>query len=428
MPSSNQIFQRNSEEIQEIITAVPRWIIRWGITVICAVLLTIIILSGIIQYPDIVKANLKINSTNAPKIVLAKHTGKLSNLLVEEGEIVEKNEHLAYFETTADPHDVMKLYHLLLRTKDQKDLFSGGKPPVFMTQLNLGEMQEDFLQFHDEYVKFLSTLNNGFSKKQIAYLEKELKNIKILKTEIVNQRKVQVMQFSNAQKEYEAYKKLYEKKVISRSEFTQQENLFLSSKYPMQQSDVSIINNTSSYIEKEKELETAKNSIAERNATFRLAVNQCISQCEGWLNKYVLRAPQRGKVSFAGIVQPNQNFTENQEIFIVDPGNTDFFGEVQIPQFNIGKVHKGAVTLIKVRGYPFEQYGMIKGRLSYISDVAYKDSVFAAKVTFEKVEQKDLENKIVLKSGMLADAEIVTRESSLLQKFFHSITKILNSH
>ncbi|RDC56180.1 hypothetical protein DU508_11225 [Pedobacter chinensis] len=92
----------------------------------------------------------------------------------------------------------------------------------------------------------------------------------------------------------------------------------------------------------------------------------------------------------------------------------------------MGKIHVGERTLVKLRSYPYEQYGMITGRLTYISDVAYRDSVFVAKVGFEHFENKDPGRKVVLKNGMQADAEIITEESSLLQRFFRNIIKVIN--
>ena len=133
------------------------------------------------------------------------------------------------------------------------------------------------------------------------------------------------------------------------------------------------------------------------------------------------------RLGYAGILQENQNVSINQELFIVNPGNTNFFGEVQIPQYNMGKVKLGQRTLIKLRSYPFEEYGIINGKISYITDVALKDSVFIAKIDFGKFEQKNPANPIVLKPGMVADAEIITKESSLLQRFVKNITKMLNS-
>ena len=42
---------------------------------------------------------------------------------------------------------------------------------------------------------------------------------------------------------------------------------------------------------------------------------------------------------------------------------------------------------------------MISQKQTYISDVAYRDSVFIAKVSFEHFENKDIDGKITLKIG-----------------------------
>src|ERR1700761_2130830 len=52
---------RHSDEIQDIITAVPSALLRWGTTIFIGVLFIIIILSAFIRYPDMVKTSLKIN-------------------------------------------------------------------------------------------------------------------------------------------------------------------------------------------------------------------------------------------------------------------------------------------------------------------------------------------------------------------------------
>lgn len=94
----------------------------------------------------------------------------------------------------------------------------------------------------------------------------------------------------------------------------------------------------------------------------------------------------------------------------------------------MGKVKLGQRTLIKLRSYPFEEYGIINDKVSYITNAALKDSVFVAKIDFAKIEHKNSANQIVLKPSMVADAEIITQESSLLQRFFRNITKIFFSN
>lgn len=426
MPQNITGEQTQSEEVYEIITAVPSWILKWGITMVFTILGGIIVLSAFINYPDIVSTRLKVNSLNAPKIVIARQAGKLTALLVSDGQTVKQGVALAYLETTATPQDVLSLNKKLkemqasmLKNKDVQHNLPEG--------LNLGEIQGSYQTFYQQYLKYQSTLSNGYYLSRMAFLEKDLKDIAALGNQIHKQQKLQMLEYANQETEYKAYQKLYSNKVISRSEFTQQENKYLASKYPLQQSETSVLNNLSAYSAKEKELLDLRHTISEEQAEFVQALNQCITESANWIMQHILIAPVSGKVSFAGIVQQSQNVQSGQEVFVINPGNTDFFGEVQIPQYNMGKIYKGARTLIKMRSYPYEQYGMIRGKLTYISDVAYRDSVFIAKVSFEQFEIKDAKHKIILKNGMLADAEIVTEESSLLQRFFRNITRMINS-
>ena len=104
---------RNSEEIQEIITAVPSWILRRGILLIFIVLLSIVLLSAFIRYPDVVKTSLKVNSLNSPKPVYSPQSGKLVKILVKENELVVNKQPLAFIESTANHMDVILLNLIL---------------------------------------------------------------------------------------------------------------------------------------------------------------------------------------------------------------------------------------------------------------------------------------------------------------------------
>lgn len=419
----------HSEEVNEIITAVPSWILRRGITVIFLVLLLILTLSAFIRYPDVVKTTLKINSLNSPKPVIAKQQGKLVKILIQDGQKVIANQPLAFIESIAIPTDVI---HLAQKLKTLQQQLNNPRPITEFTfdtkGLNLGELQNSYQGFYQEYQAFTNTQSGGFYLTQKSYLERDLKAIRKLQQQLSQQQIIQTQEYANAQEEYTAYQKLKSKNVISNSEFKQQENKYLASKYPLQQSATALLNNKTAYLAKEKEIATLNNTILEQQAKFRQALNSMLNETESWMMKYIISAPVAGKLGFAGILQENQNVIVNQELFVINPGNTNFFGEVQIPQYNMGKVKLGQRTLVKLRSYPFEEYGMINGKISYITDVALKDSVFIAKIDFTHFEQKNKQNKIVLKTGMMADAEIITKESSLLQRFLYNITKMLNSN
>ena len=50
------------DEVQEVMGEIPSWIVRWGITVIFAIVATLIIGSCFFYYPDVVKADIRITT------------------------------------------------------------------------------------------------------------------------------------------------------------------------------------------------------------------------------------------------------------------------------------------------------------------------------------------------------------------------------
>jgi len=415
-----------SEEVNEIISSVPPWILRRGMTGVFTIVCLIVLFAAIIQYPDVIRTTLKVNSLNAPKSVLAKQSGKLTTILIHEGQFVNINQPLAYIESVADPNDVIKLATILKNY--QADLQGANTlREALPTHLRLGELQIHYQPFYQMYLQYLSTKNNGYYQNKLSYLEKEIGDVNKLKKQIYAQKILQQREHDNQEQEYEAYKKLFKGKVISRSEFSQQENKYLSAKYPVQQSETALLNNDGILTSKEKEILELRHTIAEEQGEFVQSLNKCIAEIESWMALHVLRAPVKGKVSFAGIIEENQNLSAEQEVFVINPGNTDFFGEIQIPQYNMGKVKTGAQALVKLKSYPHEQFGMIRGKLVYISEVAFRDSVFVAKISFEKFENNNTGRKIILKNGMQAEAEIITEQSSVLSRLSRNIMKGINN-
>jgi multidrug efflux pump subunit AcrA (membrane-fusion protein) len=417
---------RHTDDMQDIISTVPSWLLRWGITIFFCVLILIIGLSAFIQYPDMISAQLKIDSPNAAKPVAAKISGKLTRLLVAENTMVKAQQPLAYLESTANHDKVL----ILLKKLEQLQKQVLNNHPINTLDFNqannteFGELQAAYQVFYTEYLSYLSSVNNGFLIKKKSFLEKDLLNINKQQQQLYSEKAIEQRDYNLAQQEFDMHKKLEEQKVETRAEFRQQESKYLAKKSPLVQTDESIINTTDTYTSKQKEILELNNQIQEEKGKFLQALNSLISAAEDWKSKYVLTASQDGRVTYVGIVQENQLFTPNQEVFYINPGNEQFFGEMTISQDNIGKVKVGQQVLIKLRGYPFEEYGMIRGKIKYIADLPYKDSVFVSKVDFSVKNSHDLKKSVHLKQGMIANAEIITENASILQRIGWSLLRM----
>jgi hypothetical protein len=143
-------------------------------------------------------------------------------------------------------------------------------------------------------------------------------------------------------------------------------------------------------------------------------------------NKEILKAPISGVLMFADIIHENDVTTENQELFYINPGNKEFYGKLIIPQSSLGNVHEGQDVLIKLRNYPFAQFGFIRGKIKYISDIADKEGEFMAEVEM-KTNVSGMGIVIPLKPGMLADAEIITQDATILQRITRSVIGVVRS-
>ena len=91
MEEYNDIELR-SEEFQEVLSRIPSWIERWGITLIFIVLAGLLIGSWFFKYPDIVSAPVVVSTENLPADVVARTSGRIDYLSVSEQETVYKNQ------------------------------------------------------------------------------------------------------------------------------------------------------------------------------------------------------------------------------------------------------------------------------------------------------------------------------------------------
>lgn len=411
----------HTEDMQDIISTPPAWILKWGISVFFMILFSLFALSALVKYPDMVRAPLQIYALNSPKSVVTKVSGKIVRLLVSDNQYVLKGAPLAYLESTAVHEDVLQLLTALKQIQKQDLAVVQWKQ---QDGLNLGEIQSAYKEFNQSYLNYKSSILAGFYIRKRSLLLIDLSNIRNQRSQLLMQKTLQEKDYALAKEEYAMHQKLAEQKVEAAMELKREESKYLSKKYPLQQMENELLNNNSTYITKEKEILELDNLIAEEKMKFGQSISSLISEIETWKNNYVLIAPQSGKIAYAGPIQENQFVSVNKELFHVNPGEDKFFGSINVPQYNMSKIKAGQTVLIKVKSYPYEEYGMLKGDVAEIAEIPLNDSVFTARVNLgQGISESG--RKFMLKSGMSADAEIITENASLTARLLRSLTKML---
>lgn len=409
----------HSEDLQEIIAKPPSWLLKRGISFILLTILIILGMSEFIRYPEIVATNVRFNTEDAPKTVSPKIAGSLVRLLVRDGTWVSEGTPLAYLESTADHGQVVALLDRLQQLRYQEGQSHNFQKLVAPTALNLGELQASYQSFYLAYLNYLSSIDVGIYQRRRSAIHAESANVQRQYEKNSQSIALQQQQLALAEKEFEKYQILADKKVISPAELQQKEALLLAKRQTIPQMENNLIAYQGNLLSKNKELMDIDNQISEEQKKFVQSLNSFISEAETWKKQYILSSPSTGKLIYGEFLQANQQVRVEQKLFYINPRDEHYYGEILLLQEYSARVKRGQRVLINVKSHPYQEYGYLQGRINYLSDIPIHDSVFFCKVQLIRTVQDSL---IRLKPGLLGEAKIITEDKSILRRIWNNLT------
>ena len=411
--------------VQELISRKPGFLLRWGVTIFLFLLMAIMVATWFIQYPDVVNANAQLTSLNAPKAVMSRSGGQLVKLFAKEGEPVNKEAVIGYMESTADPETILVMSSSLDTL--QREVAGNRIIRTFIfsakdDRSSLGELQQPYQTFAQALAIFRGYLSSGFYVRKRAMFFTDLVTLQRLNANLLQQKSLQENDLDLAQQTFSANEQLKTDSVISAFDYRNEWSKLIGKRMSLPQVNASLIFNEGQQNEKKKEIMELENQIAQQKNIFVQALHTFISQVDEWKKKYLLTAPVQGRIAFPGFVQEHQQISPNQIICFVDPGNSEYYAEMYVSQFNLGKVKTGQEVLLKFPSYPFEEYGSLKGHIEFISTIP-SDSGYLTKVALVKDLTTVYKKHIQYREGLVAKAEIITQDRRLLERFYYNIIK-----
>lgn len=152
-PNLNPVELRQ-ENVQEILTAMPHWMIRWGSILFFSLIVLILVITWIIRYPDVISAGVKIIDLNPKEEIFIEDQKKVGSVLIKTGDMVKSETKLAVIKHEGDYKDVLLLKSILDTIKINSDFFHF--PFQNLPGLSLGTLQPKFAQFENSYFKYLA--------------------------------------------------------------------------------------------------------------------------------------------------------------------------------------------------------------------------------------------------------------------------------
>lgn len=424
-------LNEHSDEVKEILGRAPNWVIRFGITAVFVIVLLLIFGSAVIRYNDIIPAQITITSKNPPVYLKANTSGRLTNIFVEAGQQVQKDQVLAEIENTAKIEDVLYLSDEL---KDFQasisniDSLSENYPPY----LDLGPIQlayGEFLTQYQDYILFSTLMPNQKESAMISnqlreqqnFLEKQQRQLNIFKEDL-----------ELSKNSYDRSKGLYQKGVISKAEFENASREYLTDKQKYE-GFLTSMSNTQIAIANFNNLLTKSNiQGTEFENNYRQQLDKTYqvlnNEVQLWEQRFLLKSPIKGKVTIFDVWNQYQNVNEGETLFTIVPNDLEeIIGRVTLPIRNSGKVKVGQQVIIKLANYPFEEWGSLDGEIENISEVP-KQGNEAFYTLYIKLGglTTSYGKQIDFKQEMQGTAEIVVEELTILQRIFYQIRKVFD--
>jgi HlyD family secretion protein len=406
----------------------PYWIIRQGSLIFFLILFGLLSLAWFVKYPDTVSGYMKLTAINTPKLLVAKTDGKLQKLLVANEAQVSQGDPLAFLQSTASHQEILALLAWIDRVqgpvmKDSLEILSTDPLPVFG---ELGEVQPVYQDLQDVAKETVQVLTRGYYQQKKQALVKDLKYLTALEANAQQEKSLLQKDYELQKIEYNANAVLAKDKIVSQNELNQDQSKTISKEMSLQQMDAQMINNDMAIHNKQKEILELYKFIADQAQKFRTSLLNLKSRLEEWRQRYIVTATENGKVLYASFLQENELINNNQELFYVQPEQSQFYGRLSVSQSGLGKVKPGQKVLIRMDSYPSSEFGYLTGYVDFIPAIPNPRDSFLIKVVLPNGLHTSYNKRIFFRNNLSGQAEVITNNRRLLERVMGGLKDALH--
>lgn len=425
--NNKDAFDLRSEEVQDILTKIPHWMIRWGTVVIFGIVLMLLMTSWFLKYPDVVATQIVITTNIPPEKLVATTSGRIEAILVKDRAVVPENTPLAVIENSADYQDVFLLKKVMDASGSERDF-----PFEKLKNLQLGEIESAFALFRKEYTA--NTLNKALQPYRVENNAQNLENkqIKERLDILLQQKTINEQELKLQKNEINRFVKLHAKGVISDSEFETKKLQYLQSEKNYKSLLSSISQLRSSLIENNRAVKTSEISNTKEEVNLDRNVMQSFYQLKkaikDWELAYVLRSSVEGVVSFSQVWVQNQTISAGENVFSIVPKTENgFLGKAKAAALNSGKIKVGQQVNVRLANFPDREFGMLKGEVKNIALVPDKDGNIMVDIALPKKLVTNYEKEIPFQQEMKGSAEIITEDLRLLERILYQFRGLMKT-
>ena len=363
---------------QRILGTPPGWALRWGITVLALITCIFLTMAWFIQYPDTVKVSVTIVTEAPPVRVVAPQSGKVVQLFVKNKDTVQAGQQLLLLESAANWTDVQSLQQAIKVLTDHLQKEDFNLPP-WPGHLKLGVMQPTYANLSQAIADYRFQWSRMGITNQVQSLNEQVDYLQQLNNSISQQTITLIEEVQIATNQLDRVQSLQKQGVHSDIDVETAQTNYLQSRRQLESLQSKILENKLQIAQYQAQIITLKQqrqqTLRQRQLSIQRATTNLQSELIQWKQNYLITAPTNGQVSLSQLQSTKQFVRSNEAIATIVPHtkNGQVVGRALLPVLNAGKVTVGQVAHIRLEGFPYQEFGILKGQIESISLVPEQD-------------------------------------------------------
>ncbi|MCH2547914.1 MAG: HlyD family type I secretion periplasmic adaptor subunit [Alphaproteobacteria bacterium] len=399
---------------------VPR-LMQFSIVVITLSLIAFIAWAGATQVDEVTRAEGDVVPNGYVQVVQHLEGGIVKDILVKEGQMVEKGQVLISLNGAGAAEDLAKNKAQLLGLRIE------------------AERLRAFLDNRNPDFALLGDVNASAMKNQQRYFDTMLaarnKEAEVIRSQI-NQKKETVRSLQTRQRTLGRNLKLAEEGLAAMRTLLAK-GLANRFRYLSQQEDTNIIRGQ--LAEVVSDIKSAKQGITEYeqrlaslSANYHDQASQQLHDIESQIAqlkevtaktqarvaRLEVRSPRRGLVKGLEVHTIGGVFGAGEKLLEIVPMDEQMVVEAKVSTTDVGHVRVGQPVQIKVHSYDFVRYGMVPGTLESISPMTFVDkfnkTYYRAKIILQQPYVGEDSRRNLILPGMTVEADIMTGTKTVM--------------
>jgi hemolysin D len=345
------------------------------------------------------------------QLELLKNQLLMSKSLLEQQNKSQELEKMAQVNQVQQNLDAKLSSHNLQKLEKQS-LVKQAEQQIYTTR-NDQESAKTRLSIDSKQVeRFSKLVNDGaVSATQVDELKKEQQESKRLYNRSVSDIKQAQLRLAEELNRYQVTIKTLESDIKQAKLRLQEEQS--SSKSAMQAGKLAVMKNHEQLKDLQTQITAVQSEIAQTQSQIKSTRLQ--------IQQRVVRSPINGVIFELPTTKPGAVVQAGQRIAQIAPQNADFVLRANMPNQDSGFLKVGMPVKVKFDAYPFQEYGIVQGKVSWISPDSKVSQTpqgnienYELEITLDQQHIQNGNKRIPLGAGQTANAEVIIRQRRVI--------------